>query len=221
MRRLHTLLLVLALALGLGAGLPAAASADGRSGDNSAVAINTTDGSSLFRFSWDVTRESGETVDNHNEAVAYSKCEGCRTTAIAFQIVLVSSKPSTVTPTNVAVALNDQCTLCRTFASAHQFVKGTDGKARFTDEGRRELNEVRRALKALKHEDLAPAELDARIDPLVERVRAVLATELVPVGSVDEPDDEDDDRFGESSDLEPDQRPTGSSTREDHGRSID
>jgi hypothetical protein len=217
MRRTRSILLTLALALGLAAGLPGGALADGdRGGDNSAVAINTEDGSSLFRLAVDIDWVSGDTVDNRNEAAAYSRCEDCRTTAIAFQIVLVSSKPSTVTPTNVAAAVNEGCTRCQTFASAHQFVKGTDGPMTFSWQGWRELYAVYRELRALKHEQLTPAELDARIDPLVERVRAVLNTELVPLRRGERDDDDDrDDRYGERRTIPQDERPTRSSRVED------
>lgn len=220
MRRPIVLLLALVLAAGLAAARPDAARAGE---DSSAVAINTKDGSSLFRFAFNISRVAGDIVDNHNEAVAYSSCESCRTTAIAIQIVLVAGKPGTVTPTNVAVAVNDQCTLCQTFASAYQFVVGTgDGPVTFTKDGWKELARIKREIKALRREDLAPAELDARMKAIVQRLRAVLQTQLVPARERGGDDDEDergsgDENDGEQRDLGADERPKTSTAAEDEG----
>ena len=53
----------------------AAAQDDGNAGgDNAAVAINTRDGSSLFRLAFKIRRVAGDIVDNQNAAVAYARC---------------------------------------------------------------------------------------------------------------------------------------------------
>jgi putative peptide zinc metalloprotease protein len=198
-RRLTLLLLTLLVALALAQ--PALAGDDdgddGRSGDNSAVAVNKRDGASLFKLAFSIRRVAGDIVDNENLAYAYSECERCKTTAIAIQIVLVTGNPSTVTPKNVAVAVNYQCTLCETFATAYQFVVSTGGPVKFTRDGYRELWQIRRELRALRREDLSPAELDARVDALMDRVRVVLDTELVPIRDDDDDDDEGDDDEGD------------------------
>ena len=180
MRRLTLFLLALSLAMGF-AGLGAGAARAGD--DNAAVAINTKDGASLFKLAFDIRRVAGDVVDSQNVAVAYSQCERCRTVAIAIQVVLVSSSPSVVTPQNIAVAVNENCTLCETFASAYQFVIGTGGPVRFTRDGRHELNDIRKDLRELRKSELSPAELDAEVQAIVDRLRTVLETELVPVGS--------------------------------------
>src|SRR3712207_6568132 len=113
MRRPILFLLAFLLATGLAVARPDAAAAGG---DTSAVAINTKDGSSVFRLAFAIKRVAGDVVDNENAAVAYSRCERCRSVAISIQIVLVTGSPSVVTPKNVAVAVNEQCTLCTSFA---------------------------------------------------------------------------------------------------------
>lgn len=202
-RRLLLILLAALAALALALAAPGAARGDGenegRSQDNAAIAINTKDGSSVFRLAFSIRRVAGDVVDHQNVAFAFASCESCRTTAIAIQIVLVESSPSVVTPVNVAIALNENCTLCQTFASAYQFVVGTGGPVRFTAKGRRELAQIRRELRALRKEDLTPAELDARIQPLMERVKVVLDTQLVPIGQ-----GEDDDADEDADENEPD-----------------
>src|SRR5919198_6527301 len=107
MRRLTALLAALVLALGLAAGAPGAARAD-----NSAIAINTKDGSSVFRFAFAVRHVMGDVVDETNSAVAFASCTDCHTTAIAIEIVLVAGSPSTFTPKNQAIAINYLCNLC-------------------------------------------------------------------------------------------------------------
>jgi putative peptide zinc metalloprotease protein len=190
MRRLTTALLTLLLAAGFAAASPAPARAD----DNTAIAINTKDGSALFKFAFSVKRVAGDVVDNGNAAVAFASCENCQTVAIAIQIVLVTGDPSVVTPTNLALAYNFECTLCETMASAYQFVFGNGDNMRFSAEGRRALAEIRKEFHDLRKESeqLSLAEIDARVEQLVDRIREVLRTELVPAGNA-KPDDEDDD----------------------------
>jgi putative peptide zinc metalloprotease protein len=188
MRRLTITLLTLLLAAGFSAAWPAPAHAQ----DNTAIAINTKDGAALFKFAFSVKRVAGDVVDNGNAAVAFASCENCQTVAIAIQIVLVTGDPSTVTPTNLALAYNFECTLCETMASAYQFVFGNGDNMRFTAEGRRLLAEIRREFHDLRKESegLTLAEIDARVKALVARIRTVLQNELVPAGNAKPNDDE-------------------------------
>src|SRR5437763_2488324 len=91
------LLLAALVALPAGGGA-AIALADG--GDTSAVAINTKDGSSVFKLAFAIHQVSGSVVDNQNAAVAYSSCTACQTVAISIQVLLISSDVSTFTPPN-------------------------------------------------------------------------------------------------------------------------
>ena len=177
---------------------PGIAHAEDSGQDNAAIAVNTKDGSSLFKLAFKIRRVAGDAVTATNAAVSYASCTSCRTTAIAFEIVLVTGNPSTVTPTNVAIAVNYECTLCQTFATAFQFVVSTGGPVRFTAEARQELAAIRKELRELKRADLDPAELDARTQALADRVKAVLATGLVKVGS----EAEDEDELDESEETE-------------------
>jgi putative peptide zinc metalloprotease protein len=191
MQRLTTILLTLVLAAGLAATRPASALAEG--GDNAAVAVNTKDGSSLFKFAFAIRRVGGDVVDQTNAAVAYASCDTCQTVAIAIEIVLVTGYPSTVTPTNLALAVNYQCTLCVTVADAYQFVISTGGPVHFTAEGNREIARIRHEIRELGKQNLSVAELQARLDDLIGQLKQVLATQLVPAGqSGEEHGDESD-----------------------------
>lgn len=191
-RRSLALLLAAAFAL---SGAPFAAGQDTatRPQDNAAVAINTKDGSTVFKLAFDIRRELGAVVDNQNAAVAYSSCEGCKTVAIAIQIVLVMGDPEVVTPENVAIAINDMCTSCETIAAAYQFVFGTDGLVRLSKEGRKRLHDLVKSLRELKDADMTPEQLVDELNRITSEVQDVFATELVPVRKDEKGDDRDDE----------------------------
>jgi putative peptide zinc metalloprotease protein len=201
MRRLTTILAALALALGLAVGAPASAHAD-----NSAIAVNTKDGSSVFKFAFAIRRVMGDVVDETNSAVSYASCTDCSTTAIAIEIVLVDGSPSTFTPTNQAIAINYQCNLCNTFAAAYQFVIQGTGPMHFTHDALTTMAQIRKQIRELQDRSLSPFDLQAALDPLIAQLKDVLAMGLV---SGPPPDDENDGQDASSS-GEPPPAPPGS-----------
>jgi len=190
-RRLAAVLAAILLALGLAVGAPGAARAD-----NAAIAVNTRDGSSVFRFAFAIRRVMGDVVDETNSAVAYASCTDCRTTAIAIEIVLVAGSPSVFTPTNQAIAINYLCTLCSTFASAYQFVIQAAGPQHFTSDALRELHDIRAAIRDLQDQNLSPFDLQAALNPLIDRLKQVLATGLVSGPPEAEHNDNEDQSNG-------------------------
>src|SRR5918992_4043117 len=173
MRLTTRVLLITSLILALLGAWPAAASAQG---DTTAVAVNTKDGSSIFRLAFNVRRVAGEVVDQANAAVAFASCEDCRTVAVSLQLLLVMSDPDVVTPTNLALAVNQDCTSCETLVSAYQYVLGVGGPVHFDAEGNTELAAIREALRDLAREsdDYELAEIQAEIDVLIERLGVVV-----------------------------------------------
>jgi putative peptide zinc metalloprotease protein len=199
------LILAAALAVALSAA-PALAQEEldvGGGGDNTAVVVNTKDGSSKFKISFKILRTSSDTVDNTNAAIAFASCEGCETVAIAWQVVLVSSDPSVVSPENYAIALNVECTDCATLASAYQWVLGTDGKVRFTAEGNRAIAQIRRSLQELRRSDLTIVEVQAELDALAEELERILAEELVAAGPPEARVEQADDAEGDPDEPSP------------------
>jgi len=176
-RRLLTLLLAALFAFGLATGAPTAASA----GDNAAIAVNTKDGTTVFKVAFAIRHVMGDVVDQTNGAVAYASCTDCAAVAIAFEIVLVEGDPSTVTPTNVAIAFNENCDTCVAVAEAYQFVLGTGGLVHFDNEGNKILANIRKELRSLKKQDLTLDQLQAELDSIAARIADVLANHLVPV----------------------------------------
>ncbi len=147
--------------------------------ENVAQATIEQDAGRAFDFAWDISHQRGGVVDHANKAHAAGRCIECEATAIAFQIVLVSGAPSTVAPTNEAVALNLECPRCEVVAEARQFVRVVDAPVRLTNTGRRELREVRWTLRALEAQDPPIDQLHQAVEAQEARVRQVLSTELV------------------------------------------
>lgn len=150
--------------------------------DTAAVVVNTVDGSSLWRTMFQIRQVMSDTVDATNAAVAYASCSDCETVAISFQIVLAGAGADTVTPTNLALAVNNECSECLTAAFAYQFVISDDaGPMHFTAEGNQELAAIRQRLYELQNADLSLEELQGELDALADRLRVVLADYLVAV----------------------------------------
>ena len=179
-RRIFAVVATAVLAVGLAGARPATASAQG--GDNTAIAVNTKDGSTIFKVAFAIRHVMSDVVDQSNAAVAYASCTDCTTVAIAIEIVLVESNPTVVTPTNLALAYNELCSLCVTVADAIQFVEGTGGVVHFDAEGNQILAQIKRELEELKHENLTLAELQARIEQIRAQIIDVLEHHLVPAG---------------------------------------
>ena len=169
--------------------------------DNVATAVIEQDGGRAFDLAFAVVKQSGGDVDHFNAANAGARCTDCRATAIAFQIVLVSGVPDTVTPHNRAVAVNDACTRCVVAAEARQFVRVVDQPVKFTDAGRAVLADVRNRLQALEGQELDLAQLHTAVEAQEARVRAVLTEEVVPKAGDDDEADVLERRLLQATDL--------------------
>jgi putative peptide zinc metalloprotease protein len=91
--------------------------------DSQALAVNTTNGGVNYDVVYSiVTVQGGDAVDEKNSAYALASCRACTTVAVSFQLVLVVGQSNTITPINVAEALNDNCPYCVTTAIADQIV---------------------------------------------------------------------------------------------------
>jgi putative peptide zinc metalloprotease protein len=166
----------------LAAGFSAARPTFAHAGDNAAIAINTKDGATVFRIAFAIRHVMGDVVDTTNAAVAYSSCTDCATVAIAIEIVLIQDNASVITPTNIAIAINELCSLCVTVAEAYQFVLTTGGAVHFDAEGNKTLAEIKNRLERLKHANLTIADLQAELDGIQAQIADVLANHLVRAG---------------------------------------
>jgi hypothetical protein len=157
-----------------------------REQDNYAISQVSTDGAQDWQFEWDLWREQvGDTLDNQNLAWAQTSCANCRSTAIAFQIVLAVGKPSKIVPENVALAYNDHSDSSVSYADARQFVRIYTKPVRIRAAGRAVLADVRRDIRGLEDDGLNPVQLDAALDVQRDRVLKVLNEQVVQVGGGD------------------------------------
>jgi putative peptide zinc metalloprotease protein len=92
-------------------------------GDNRALVVNTTDGSTVYDLALAFVWVTGEDPVRHrNDALAYASCRDCKSVAVAFQVVLIIGQVDEIIPVNVAEAGNFDCERCTTHAVAVQLV---------------------------------------------------------------------------------------------------
>jgi putative peptide zinc metalloprotease protein len=196
-------ILLVALVVVLAALLTVAKPATARAQDSAAVAVNTRDGTSIFRLAFKIIRVNQQVVDNSNFAFAFASCSECEAIALSFMTVLIFSDPDEVLTQNQAWAINWECTECLAFAWAVQSVMTTGGPVHFTADGNRRLAELRKELRRILA-SLGDVEIpetvpekcliftdEGREDELrlcvalvdlTAEFRDILATELVPPG---------------------------------------
>ena len=169
------------VAIVLLAGAPEAGAQERTGDDNLAVAVNTQDGASVFRLAFSIRRVADGVVDQTNTAVALASCSDCQTVALAFQVVLVRGDADVVAPENLALAYNEQCVECVTYASATQIVLGFDGNVRFTSDGYRRLTALHKTLRELEDRaaELSLVELNAEVQAAKAELLDILATQTV------------------------------------------
>jgi putative peptide zinc metalloprotease protein len=177
-RRILILFAAALFAAGFSSARPHSASAD-----NAAVAVNTKDGTTVFKVAFAIKHVMGNVVNETNAAVAYNSCTDCASVAIAFEIVLIDGSPDVVQPTNVAIAINDQCVDCVAVAEAYQFVLGGGGTPlHFDAEGNRILAQIRHELHTLHKADITIEQLQTMLNDMAARIQDVLTNHLVATG---------------------------------------
>ncbi|MGY1640579.1 hypothetical protein ACI782_05525 [Geodermatophilus sp. SYSU D00703] len=161
-------------------------------GDNQALAVNTEDGSVRYDVSFSFVWVEDDIASNRNEAYALAACTGCRTVAVAFQVVVLLGSVDVVVPENVAVAVNYACIDCVTYALATQLVVSVPGP--LDGEAARELAAIWDELRQFGEQiEGAPlSELQGRLKRFEERFLGVVqrsATEAPPVAGDAAPTD--------------------------------
>ena len=158
-----------------------APTAAGASDENTAFALNRTDGAALAQASVDYRKASNGVVDEENRAYAIGQCVDCQTLAVAFQLVLVTKPPSSVVPVNKAYAVNQECDGCVTWASAKQIVVETGGPAALSESGHNRMKALERSVEAL--EDQMPSmtveQLAEATDAAYQEFLDIALTEVV------------------------------------------
>ena len=139
---------------------------------NIVTANNRSDGRLLVRGAVQLNHISGPTVEPVNEARAMSSCTDCQTFAVALQINLIGRDATRVTPQNLAVALNIECTRCITVARALQYVYTVDDPNETPEDFKQLIREMEHELKRLDNErGITVDEAEARINDILARFR--------------------------------------------------
>ncbi len=162
-------------------GVVLAPTAAGASDENVVVAVNRTDGDALVRANVDYQRVANGKVDEENRAYAAASCTGCQTLAAAFQLVLVTTPPSTLAPQNEAFVANVECVECLTWASAKQIVVETGGPAALSVAGLARLRAIEDGLLALEADlpAMTLGQLRAAVDAAFAELLDVARTGIV------------------------------------------
>src|SRR3954471_8849834 len=143
-----------------------------KAGDSQALATNTTDGGIVYDVAYSlVTVSGGAPVDNENSAYALASCHACTTLAVSFQLVLIVGQTDTITPINVAEALNLKCPECITTAIAKQLVVSI--RSAPSAELLRRLTAELRKLDAIDASD-PPAEVLAQVNAVTDAIQRAL-----------------------------------------------
>lgn len=198
-RRLATVVSIVA-SLSL-SGAPRALADEAR-GDNIVSVHNDSDGSVRTRATTSVAQNPGPSVLNANEAFAYASCTDCRTVAAAVQVLVVEGPTSDYEPANVAVALNENCLRCQTFAFARQVVLTPGLHIEIGDDAEEQIGFIQSRIRSAAAASSVPfEELTAQLDDLTEQLVSVVQGEIDRAGTTAS---RDDDRRVEKHDQDED-----------------
>jgi hypothetical protein len=118
-----------------------------------------------------LNRISSSSVQPRNEALAWARCTDCSTISVALQMNLVPRDATTISPVNRAIAYNYQCTRCRTFAVAYQYVHQVDNPRETPENVRQLVNEMNHEIRAISSSDrrITVQEAAERLDAVITR----------------------------------------------------
>jgi putative peptide zinc metalloprotease protein len=166
------------------AGAPRALAGDEGAGANNVVVVrNLEDGAARVRTRAAVAHDPGPTVANDNEAFAYAGCSDCRTVAAAVQVVLVEGPTDDYRPVNAALALNENCVRCATFAYANQVVLQPGHHVEIGDDAEAQIESIQGRIRwvAASSEDFP--QMSADLDSLTEQLVDVVQGEVRHAGT--------------------------------------
>lgn len=132
---------------------------------------NKTDNRLRVRGKIQVGHIPGDTATPENGAFAYASCTDCATFAIALQIALISRTASTIAPQNAAIAVNVECTNCRTVARAVQYVVQVDDPTQTPESVKALVNELQRELQEAQEKDATVEQTEARVNAVITQFK--------------------------------------------------
>lgn len=159
------------------------APAGAEAGANNVVQVtNRVDGGLAATARAQVAYAPADTVGHENVATATSSCVGCRTVAVAVQVVIVESYPSEYVPHNAAAAVNMGCSSCETFAYARQIVVQPAVKVHLDPAAHQQIQGIQWDMNAVASSDLGLFDMKAELDVLADQLEGVVRANMERVG---------------------------------------
>ncbi len=172
------------------AGPPRAVAGETSGGANNIVSVqNVTTGSLLAKARTSLVHDAGPTVANDNEAYAHASCTDCRTVAVAVQVVLVEGATTDFRPTNVALALNENCLRCATFAFARQEVLNPGRHVEIGETAEHQIETIEAQIQGVAVSPEPFDQMTAHLDSLTQQLVAVVQGEVQRAGTTAENND--------------------------------
>ena len=155
----------------------------GAEGDhNHVTVVNQVDGRAAPRARAAVTADHGPAVSDQNTAFAHASCTDCRTVAVAVQVVAVDGPVSDFQPLNAAVALNENCTRCQTYAYARQEILTVDGGFALSAAGRHAVQTIEDEIDRVAGSEETFADMGADLDALTAELVSVVRDDIGRAG---------------------------------------
>lgn len=140
---------------------------------NVVALVNTENGRFMAKARIRIDKIGSDKVDPLNQASAESRCTDCQTIAVALQVVIYKRGSNSVTPQNVATALNANCTRCVTVALAYQYVIPVDNYKEVPPRVRELTKEMERELqyfeKVRSVSEIDPKQAEARLIAVLDK----------------------------------------------------
>lgn len=159
-------------------GLPAGAQDTRAASDNVVVVKNHDTGQFRWKARSAIAHDPGPSVTNQNVAYAYASCADCRTVAVAVQVVIVEGPVNDFRPANAAVAVNDHCVRCQTFAYGHQVVLSADGHADLSPSTEQRIDDLDRQIDQVAGSSEAFGQMTSDLDQLTAQMVAAVKDDI-------------------------------------------
>lgn len=147
----------------------AAASAGADGAYNNLIQVDNSSGSQPAILTGSlVSHDAGnDAVENANLAYSHSvDCTGCKTITVAVQAVIIEGNPTTIAPQNAAVAVNENCQSCLTFAYAHQYVLSPHHPIEISGKDSKRLQAIQQGIDWVAHSGKDFATMSSQLDSL-------------------------------------------------------
>lgn len=146
----------------------------GKGGKNYVIVRNTQNNNLKVRGNVQLNQISGSTAAPENLAYAYSSCVDCQTFAVALQVNLISKQATVITPQNVALAVNEKCTRCKTVARAIQYNVQVDDPKQEPEDVKDLLREMDQTLNEISRDKgITAAQAEQRINAVIDQFRTL------------------------------------------------